>query len=145
CRTVHPIGPMTRCATGHSHRNTNIPSVARFSVPNAIDLEVLKAGLVNALSEAKAPGAVAYVADRDRIHLHAAAGARQLIPQVLPAETGTIYDLASLTKVIATTTALLLLHESGDLDLDQPVGGIVPIPAFSAFTVRHCMTHTSGL
>jgi len=70
-------------------------------VPNTIDPEVLKAGLVNALTEAKAPGAVAYVAGLDQVYLHAAAGDRQKVPKTLPVEPNTIYDLASLTKVVA--------------------------------------------
>ncbi len=60
----------------------------------------------------------------------------------------TIYDLASLTKVVATTTAVMLLWEDGDIDLDAPVRTY--LPAFSGgdrdrITIRHLLTHTSGL
>jgi CubicO group peptidase (beta-lactamase class C family) len=60
----------------------------------------------------------------------------------------TVYDVASLTKVIATTTALMLLVEDGRIDLDAPVSRY--LPAFSGgekdrVTVRHLLTHTSGL
>lgn len=60
----------------------------------------------------------------------------------------TIYDLASLTKVVATTTAVMLLYEDGVLDLDSPVSRY--LPEFhgidkSAVTIRHLLTHTSGL
>lgn len=60
----------------------------------------------------------------------------------------TLYDLASLTKVIATTTALMLLVERGQVRLDAPVATYVPAfnPAgTSAITVRQLLTHTSGL
>jgi serine-type D-Ala-D-Ala carboxypeptidase len=60
----------------------------------------------------------------------------------------TIYDLASLTKVIATTTAVMVLYDEGKIDLDAPVRAYVP--AFSGggrerVTVRHLLTHRSGL
>ena len=60
----------------------------------------------------------------------------------------TIYDLASLTKVIATTTLALQAVEEGKLDLDQPV--MRYLPAFRGsgkdrVTVRHLLTHSSGL
>lgn len=60
----------------------------------------------------------------------------------------TIYDLASLTKVVATTTAAMLLYDEGRLDLDAPVSSY--LPGFSGgdkdrVTVRHLLTHRSGL
>jgi CubicO group peptidase (beta-lactamase class C family) len=60
----------------------------------------------------------------------------------------TIWDLASLTKVVATTPALMLLVEQGKVVLDSPVVHYVPEfhgPATAAITVRHLLTHTSGL
>jgi CubicO group peptidase (beta-lactamase class C family) len=60
----------------------------------------------------------------------------------------TIYDLASLTKVLATTTAVMILVERGRVALDAPVVRYVPEftgPGTEAITVRHLLTHTSGL
>lgn len=60
----------------------------------------------------------------------------------------TVYDLASLTKVVATTTAAMLLVEDGKLDLDAPVQRYLPDftgPAKQHVRVRHLLTHTSGL
>ena len=60
----------------------------------------------------------------------------------------TIYDLASLTKVIATTTALMLLVEHGTVRLDAPVARYVPAleaTGTGGVTVRQLLTHTSGL
>jgi CubicO group peptidase (beta-lactamase class C family) len=59
-----------------------------------------------------------------------------------------IYDLASLTKVIATTTAVMLLHEDGRIHLDAPVSQYLPAfsgPGKDAVTIRHLLTHMSGL
>jgi CubicO group peptidase (beta-lactamase class C family) len=60
----------------------------------------------------------------------------------------TIYDLASLTKVVATTTAIMILHDEGKLRLEDPVSKF--IPAFSGgakddITVHHLLEHRSGL
>jgi CubicO group peptidase (beta-lactamase class C family) len=59
-----------------------------------------------------------------------------------------LYDLASLTKVIATTTSLMLLVERGHVRLDAPVATYVPefsAPGTAGITVRQLLTHTSGL
>lgn len=67
-------------------------------------------------------------------------------PAVVPDES--VYDLASLTKVVGTATAAMILYDEGRLDLDAPVSTY--LPAFSGgarddVTVRHLLTHTSGL
>jgi uncharacterized protein YbbC (DUF1343 family)/CubicO group peptidase (beta-lactamase class C family) len=105
----------------------------------------LSAALRRAVSDSRAPGAVAYVGTPEKELLFEAVGFRQRVPVSHPTEKDTIYDLASLTKVLATTTAVLMLHDQGKIDLDQPVSELVPIPAFGRFTVRHLLTHTSGL
>lgn len=59
----------------------------------------------------------------------------------------TIWDLASITKVVATTTAVMILHERGLLDLDEPVGTWVEryrSPPKDRITVRHLLLHNSG-
>jgi serine-type D-Ala-D-Ala carboxypeptidase len=60
----------------------------------------------------------------------------------------TVYDLASLTKVVATTTAIMILYDEGKLRLDDPVWRYVPAFAGGAknnITIRHLLTHRSGL
>lgn len=60
----------------------------------------------------------------------------------------TLWDLASLTKVVATTPAIMLLVERGAVQLDAPVSRYVPEfngAGTSVITVRHLLTHTSGL
>src|SRR5204862_287286 len=60
----------------------------------------------------------------------------------------TLWDLASLTKVVATTPAMMLLVEQGKVALDSPVVHYLPefnSPGTAAITVRHLLTHTSGL
>ena len=60
----------------------------------------------------------------------------------------TVYDLASLTKVIGLTTAVMLLVADGAIDLDDPVDRYLPAfagPGKQVVTVRHLLTHTAGL
>jgi CubicO group peptidase (beta-lactamase class C family) len=60
----------------------------------------------------------------------------------------TVYDLASLTKVVGTTTAVMLLFEDGRMGLDDPVQSYLPEftgPGKERVTIRHLLTHTSGL
>ncbi len=65
-----------------------------------------------------------------------------------PVQTGTQYDLASLTKVVATTTAVMKLYEADSLALDAPVARYLPDFAQNgkeAVTVRQLLAHSSGL
>ncbi|MGH7607255.1 MAG: serine hydrolase domain-containing protein, partial [Gemmatimonadales bacterium] len=94
------------------------------------------------------PGAALVIGRRDTI-LFAKAYGRLTWGAGAPVSVdSTLWDLASLTKVIATTTALMLLVERGRVDLDAP--GARYLPEFTgkgtaAITVRHLLTHTSGL
>jgi serine-type D-Ala-D-Ala carboxypeptidase len=63
----------------------------------------------------------------------------------VPASAGTLFDLASLTKVIVTTPLVLLLHQRRAWDLDDPVCKWLPGAPRSDVTIRHCLTHTAGL
>jgi len=100
-----------------------------------------------AVAAGKIPGAVIWLESQDQVY-HKAYGYRALEPVKEKMTPDTIFDLASLTKVMATTPSILRLHQDGLLDLDQPVQTI--IPAFQGhgkegITVRHLLTHVSGL
>ena len=100
------------------------------------------------LREGKIPGAVVVVGTQDGVVYHRAFGYRSLEPRQLPMTEKTIFDVASLTKVVATTTAIMQLAEKGKLRLDAPVARYWP--AFRAngkkdITVRQLLTHYSGL
>src|SRR5439155_26696892 len=86
--------------------------------------------------------------NRGRVVYRKAFGRRALVPKPLPMRADTIFDLASLTKVVATTTAVMQLVEQGKIRLEQPVAEYWP--EFKAngkddITVRELMTHYSGL
>lgn len=110
-----------------------------------MDQEQIMAILRRAVEHAQAPGAAACVGLGGSRIFAGAANYRALTPQTEPATADTIYDLASLTKVVATTTAVMLLREQGALDLDQPVSAFIPLPNLDRMTLRHLITHTSGL
>ena len=79
---------------------------------------------------------------------HKASGARAVEPEREAMTEDTIFDAASLTKVMATTPAIMLLIERGKIELDAPAIRYWPEFAAkgkSAITIRHLMTHTSGL
>ncbi|MBI3117228.1 MAG: DUF1343 domain-containing protein [Candidatus Hydrogenedentes bacterium] len=105
----------------------------------------LEQELIRAVFRAGAPGAAAYVGSVDATYYHGAIGYQQRVPEFVAAQKGTRYDLASLTKVVATTTALLLLRDEGALHLDQSCADFIPLPQFKSLTLRHLLTHTSGL
>lgn len=101
--------------------------------------------VASAIEQRIFPGAVVLVA-RDDVILHHAAYGRTTydIADGAPVEPSTIYDIASLTKMF-TATAALRLYEAGRLDLDAPVCACLPSFRAHHVTIRHLLTHTSGL
>jgi uncharacterized protein YbbC (DUF1343 family)/CubicO group peptidase (beta-lactamase class C family) len=94
------------------------------------------------------PGAVILVGHQGRIVYRKAFGLRAVEPCPEPMRVDTIFDLASLTKVVATTIAVMELVDRGRLHLDAPVAKYWP--AFAAngkgsITIRQLLMHTSGL
>ena len=94
------------------------------------------------------PGAVVVLGIGDRIVVRQAYGNRSVMPSVQPTTIDTIYDAASLTKVMATSVAIMQLVERGRIDLDRPAGAYWP--AFVAngkanITVRQLLTHYAAL
>ena len=94
------------------------------------------------------PGAVLVVGYRGRLVYEQAVGKAALIPSPRPMAVNTVFDLASLTKAIATTTALMLLLESGRVELDAPINAYLDTwcrPACDTPTLRQLLSHCSGL
>ena len=82
------------------------------------------------------PSAVIVAGDVDRVTYERAFGSATL---------DTIYDLASCTKVVATTTAVMKLVEEGKLSLDDPIGKYLKPFEGRRITIRDCLHHCSGL
>ncbi|HUH13990.1 MAG TPA: serine hydrolase domain-containing protein [Longimicrobiales bacterium] len=108
-----------------------------------------------AVAEGLIPGAVLRVARAGQVLHEEAYGTRQLRgpgPRPLdappPMRVKTLFDLASVTKVMATTMALMLLVDRGAVQLDDPVWRHLPEfrgPHLDRIRVRHLLTHTAGL
>src|SRR6476661_3378432 len=101
-----------------------------------------------AIADHATPGATIAVARRGRILLLKGYGHTDWAKGAPRTTDSTMYDLASLTKVVATTTAAMILEEEGKLDLGKPVSSYVPelnAPDKAAITVRMLLTHSGGL
>ncbi len=114
------------------------------AVPPAFDSAV-----VGGIQQGVYPGAVLVVGRHDTIMFAKGYGHLTWSP-ASPAVSvdSTFWDVASLTKVVATTPALMLLVEQGKVSLDSPVVHYLAefnSPGTSGITVRHLLTHTSGL
>jgi uncharacterized protein YbbC (DUF1343 family) len=99
-----------------------------------------------AIDGAKMPGCVVVVGRHDDILFERAYGSRALLPERTPMTTETVFDLASLTKPIATATSVMILVDRGKVDLDARASSYVPeLAKLPPFTVRQLLLHTSGL
>ena len=101
-----------------------------------------------AIADGNLPGAVLLVGHNGSVIYRKAYGERELEPKREPMTVDTIFDMASLTKVIATTTAVMQLVEQGKVRLNDPVAKYLPEFAQNGkedITVRQLLTHYSGL
>ncbi|HXB58755.1 MAG TPA: serine hydrolase domain-containing protein [Candidatus Acidoferrales bacterium] len=110
-------------------------------------LAAMDAAIETAIASHKCPGGVLWL-EHDGVAYHKAYGHRALTPETEPMTEDTIFDMASLTKVMATTPAIMVLIERGQVQLDAPACAY--IPEFQGqgrehVTIRELLTHTSGL
>ena len=95
------------------------------------------------------PAAAVRVCTRDNTPYSAAGGWARLadadLPEPVPADAETLFDLASLTKVVATLPLVLLLHQRGQWSIDDPVARWLPGAPRSPVTISQCLLHVSGL
>ena len=104
--------------------------------------------ILAAIADSVTPGAALVVGRRGQIVRLRGYGRLDYAPASEPVTDATLYDLASLTKVIGTTTAVMLLVDEGSVDLDAPVGDYLPEWAEgwkAAVTVRQLLLHRAGL
>lgn len=104
--------------------------------------------VVAGLDSGAAPGGAAWVAVGDEVVCHAAHGHATLEPEPVPLELGHRFDLASVTKAIATTSCVMALVEDEAVALDASAAAYLPELADHGkvdLTVRELLTHTSGL
>jgi len=118
-------------------------------------VEKIDSILKSEVSKDKIPGAVVQIKKDGKIVYTNAYGYAQkydinhnLLNPPAPMNTATLFDMASLTKVIGTTTSIMLLVDKGTIKVDEPVGKYIEAfdsGAKKAITIRNLLTHTAGL
>ena len=111
-------------------------------------LSVLDPIVNDAIGQQQIPGAVLIVGHAGQVVYRKAYGNRAIVPRREPMTLDTVFDCASLTKPVATTTALMQLWEQGKFRLADPVSKYLPEFAQNGkqdITVRQLLVHYSGL
>jgi uncharacterized protein YbbC (DUF1343 family)/CubicO group peptidase (beta-lactamase class C family) len=111
-------------------------------------LDAIEPLVTQAIDDKKLPGAVVLIGRGNDVVYQKAIGNRAVQPAAEAMTLDTVFDLASLTKVVATTTSVMILIEEGKVRLSDRVSTF--IPGFERYgkadiTIRHLMTHVSGL
>jgi uncharacterized protein YbbC (DUF1343 family) len=140
------LGALVASPAVHATEPAAPPVVAAPFPPAAA--EAIDRAVLAAISESKLPGAVVAVGRKDSVLFAQVYGYRALTPAREATTMDTVFDLASLTKPLATATSVMVLVDEGRVGLDEPVSRYLPELAVSgkdAITVRQLLTHTSGL
>jgi uncharacterized protein YbbC (DUF1343 family)/CubicO group peptidase (beta-lactamase class C family) len=110
-------------------------------------LAAMESAVKRSIAQGGLPGGVLWLERKGTTHARAF-GSRALVPKREPMTTDTVFDAASLTKVVATTPAVMKLVEQGRIDLEKEVAAYLPEFAGDGrerIRVRHLLTHVSGL
>jgi len=102
----------------------------------------------NAIANGHAPGAVVVIGHQGKVIYRKAFGNRSMEPTVEPMTVDTVFDMASLTKVMATTGSVMRMVQLGQIKLNDPVARYIPEFAQNGkgeVTIRELLTHYSGL
>lgn len=136
-------------ALSASSSSAGLPHASPESVGlDPVRLAAIDSLVTEGLAEKKLPGCVVCVGRHGKIALLKAYGLRQVEPEAVPMTTDTVFDMASITKPVATATSIMLLVEQGKLRLSDTVVSIIPDFAphgKDAITIRDLLIHQSGL
>ena len=145
------LGTFFRASPGWSSKSSGDRQQLAGDRPPAesnLDFSFADAAIERAIAADEVPGAVLLVGHRGKVVYRRAYGERAVMPRREAMTTDTIFDVASLTKVFATTPSILRLMEQGKLRLADPVAKYLPDFAAKGkdqITIRQLMTHTGGL
>jgi uncharacterized protein YbbC (DUF1343 family) len=156
CRASYPIEPATPPPPRVAAKAAPPAAIADAGVhvtpsaPPVVELDerwrAIDAVVEAAIAAGKTPGCVVVVGRHDEVLFEHAYGWRSLLPERTPMTLDTVFDLASLTKPLATATSIMILVDRGQVDLDARASQYVPeLSRLPPFTVRQLLTHTSGL
>jgi CubicO group peptidase (beta-lactamase class C family) len=164
---VSKVSVRKAVAVGTALLTLAVPSSARYAAHTAIsgsgapaiEFATVSKLMNDAIAGERLPGGVVVIGHGGRIVFHRAYGSRKLAGEAgldgspAPAEPmteDTIFDMASLTKCLATANAVMQLYEHGEVQFDDPVQKYLPDfnaandPQRAKVTVRMLLTHTSG-
>ena len=143
-------GVLTRraaCAGATATMLCAYPPLADAS-ERGLDTDALSRLVDNEIAARRIPGAVILIGRRDDVLWRYTSGSRVLGANPAPMTADTIFDLASLTKPVATATAIMQLVDGGAIQLDMPASRYWPEfgrNGKDAITIRQLLTHYSGL
>ena len=134
----------------------NVSSVSAqglpVAAPQTVGMSAAKLDQIDALvnkdiADKKLPGAVVVIGHKGKIVYRKAFGNRALVPNVEKMTVDTIFDIASLTKVVATATSIMIHVERGQIRLNDTIGKFIPEikdENVKKITIQQLMTHVSG-
>ncbi len=127
------------CLMTHADASDSLPDSIQSSISEMVH---------QGISDGQMAGAVVLIASQENILFHQAYGHRLIDSSKLPMELDTVFDLASITKPVATAMSVMHLVQQGKIDLDQPVS--MYLPNFTGdkkelITVSELLLHTGGL
>ena len=146
--TVEPTGTFaTVGAKAHGMSLISVSADAESAGMSSARLSAIDRAVTASIERKETPGAVVVVGRRGQVVYRKAFGDRAILPKREPMTLDTIFDLASLTKVISTATSIMILVERGQVSLADPVA--LYIPEFGRFgkervTVEQLLTHRAG-
>ena len=145
--------PLPLFAQRSEKRGPNTAPKLAIAKPESVGMSTerlakIDEAVLESIARKETPGAVVLVARKGRIVHRKAFGDRALEPKREAMTIDTIFDLASLTKIVATATSIMILVERGKVSLADPVARYIPEFAKNGkerMTVEQLMTHRAGL
>ena len=158
CLSCLSFRSVAQVSTPQSPGAPSFVSFAKGGIDNTqSDFTPISTLITDAIAAKKLPGAVVLIGHNDKIVFEHAYGNRKLAGEpgldgnpsaAEPMTEDTLFDMASLTKCLATATAIMQLYEQGKLAFDDPVAKFIPEFAANGkqdVTIRELLTHYSGL
>lgn len=148
-------GPAPAASAQPSQPNVEVSSAPALTrgAPSAVGMSNSLVARVDsvinaAIADRATPGATIAVVRRGKLLMLKGYGRNDWASGSPATTDSTMYDMASLTKVVSATTAAMILEEEGKLDLNRTVASYLPeydVPDKRMITVRMLLTHTSGI
>jgi uncharacterized protein YbbC (DUF1343 family)/CubicO group peptidase (beta-lactamase class C family) len=139
--------PVSTTATVRRSRPAPTKPPSAEPAPTFVARTAMDEIIGRAIADREIPGAVLMIGHKGRVVFQKAYGYRALVPRREPMTLNTIFDIASLTKVVGTTSAIAKLVEEGEVRLNEKVTHYIPEfqGGKSDITVRNLLTHFSGM